>query len=327
MKSASTIPLLASLCANLESILVGASAADLLGRATLSADPLVILPAWAWLTPLINVGRKGLGADNRPAALPIRVHWPRGSVFSVGHRGTPVLPWRLIGLGHDQHGKSRLSVRDGVAVLTRPHPPGISVVAMVTYITPAQQRAYLEGLVEAGSEARWAILSDLEPMVHSSLARANRSVAYEIGAYRGTHITSVLDDLSLDDLASSLLYGTGDTSVVSRMIDRALRPERFAKVDPLRYFVVSIHARAEEAVRTRIGDPKVGPKVRRVFARIDAATIDELVRSDAATIDELVSAYRNLYPRDALGSSRALAALTAGPEVTAGDRRDLAASE
>ena len=307
--------MLASLCSNLESVLLGESAAELLGRPSKpSADPLVMLPAWAWLTPLINVGRKALGADNRPAALPTRVHWQRGSVFSAGHRGTPVLPWRLIGLGHDQRGKSRLSVRDGVAVLLRPHPPGISVVEMAVYDTPAKRAAALARLVEAGSDARWAILGDLEPMVRFSLARANRSVAYEIGLYRGERIASVLDDLSLDDLATGLLHGTGETSVVSRMIDRALLPERFAKVDPLRYFSVGIHARAEEAVRTRIGDPKVGPKVRRVFAR-----------GGAATIDELVAAYRGLYPRDALGSSRALAALTAGPEVTAGTRRDLPA--
>jgi hypothetical protein len=90
------------------------------------------------------------------------------------------------------------------------------------------------------------------------------------------------------------------------MLERGADPLTFRRVDPMHYFAVNIRARAEEAIRRRIGDPKIGPKIRRVQAKVQAETVDELIE-----------AYRLIHPRDALARKRAIAALTAGPEITA----------
>lgn len=303
-------PLLLALCDNLDLILRGHSAGERLSASGRSGQgALVVLPSWVWLTPLINVGRKGRDGRGKPTTLPTRLVWNSGSVVIVEANKSIELDWRLVGLGHDRRGTSTLTVTGTTGVLDYPRPPGISIVNAAIVHDSKSLRSKLDSIIRAGTAARWDIIVSLESLVRSSLLRANRTVAAEIGSYRAVHLLGVLDELSLDDLATRMLFGDGGSSTISRMIDRSLRPTQFAGVDPLRYFAVAIRARAEELVRARIGDPKVGPKVRRIHAI-----------SGATTIDELVDVYRQRYPRDALAAKRAVAALTAGPEISAGLR-------
>ena len=63
------------LCARLERVLVGRAADDLLAGELPDRAAAVLLPAWNWLPPKIDMGRKTLRADGDQMLMPVRVTW------------------------------------------------------------------------------------------------------------------------------------------------------------------------------------------------------------------------------------------------------------
>lgn len=303
-----SMPPLESICDDLASM-IRAADAQKLGEPAVPAlgGALVRLPVWVWTAAKINMGRKGTSADGSIPPMPVRLSWQDGSVVFVPLGEKVTIEWRMVGLGHDISGAATvlISVDNGVQIDGLPDAAMPPVVD--TILNSRVLGARLRAVMTSGKDARWNLITGLEAYTRHRLSIANYAVAHELGGPSNDHaFSAVLDDISLDALVSELLFGDGTDSSVTRMIDRALEPTKFRGVDPLRYFAVAIRARAEEAVRRRIGDPKVGPKVRRVMQI-----------SGAKTIDELLAAYREAFPNDSLAHKRAIAALTAGPEVSA----------
>lgn len=303
-----SMPPLESICADLAAMIHSTDAALIENsEMPVGGVTLVRLPIWVWTAAKINMGRKGASVDGTSPVMPVRLLWDGGSVLAIPSGEKVSLSWRMVGLGHDESGTASVHISEdnGVHVEGGPDLPLAPVVETILNIRVLASR--LRGLINTGKDARWHLITGLEGYTRHRLTIANYAVAHELGgSSHDRSFSAVLDDISIDDLVSELLFGDGADSSVTRMIDRALEPTKFRGVDPLRYFAVAIRARAEEAIRRRIGDPKVGPKVRRVM---------EI--SGAKSIEELLAAYREAFPNDSLAHKRAIAALTAGPEVSA----------
>lgn len=299
------LPRLNALCENIGQVIAGEAAQALLSQKSRpTTGSLVVLPSWVWRIPIIDVGRKGRSASGELHTMPARIVWDGGPVH-VLKPGRPLeLGWRITGLGHNETGTSTVLLNADNGVQIDPEPNQYMAPIGRPFSSNRAFRAAAGGVVENGNEARWRIVASLETFTRSKLARANSTVAAELGEYHKYAIASVIDDIGLDDLLSQMLYGSDGSSVISRMVDRGLKPDTFNRVDPMHYFSANIRARAEEAIRRRIGDPKIGPKVRRIF-----------IKSKAKNIDELLVAYRAAYPKDSLAKKRAIAALTSGSDA------------
>ena len=304
------LPRLAAMCGFIDSIIAGEAAEQLADNGTkLTAGDLVTLPSWAWRIPMIDVGRKAKARDGHLRLMPSRIVWEGGPVIELPLYEELHIGWTVTGLGHNEIGTStvRRTVDNGVQI--HPHPGADTPPQVRAFVSSNQSARFLRGLVKTGIEARWELVNSLESFTKTKLAAANTAVAAELGGHHNHVIPSVLDEISLDDILTQMLYGVGGSSVISRMVERGLKPSAFDRVDPMHWFAVNIRARAEEAVRQRIGDPKIGPKVRRIMQK-----------SQATNIDELLVAYREAYPKDSLARKRAIAALSAGPDLAAHQR-------
>jgi len=291
-----------ALCGHLQAAIWAAAAGDLLAdrarwpvRATVLA-----LPCWRWAEPAADVGRKARAADGGTLLLPVRVDWQPGPLLLVP-RGQPVrASWRAVGLGLDG---------DGAAVLAcTAHPgsrldPGTGLPEQRTgrAVSRMAIAEELARVAAAGRAARWELMAMLEPYVRAAVIRAHSRVAIEVaGPGTGSSRPSVMDDTDLDAVVDMLLLGegSGGPGPVARLLDRCLRPDTFRRVDPLRYIAVTLRRDAEQEIRRRIGDPRIGPKVRALHRQYPGLTLPDLV-----------AVYREQHPRDRLSLGRAAAAL------------------
>lgn len=299
------LPPLPVICQHLQEIIHAADAARL-GTFPTGGGVLVKLPVWAYVPAKIDMGRKGQNSDGTTSNMPVRIDWEGGSVRFLGFGETVEIGWRMVGLGHDESGSASVGISADTGVRIVSPPAGIVSPEWVPIRSQRLFDARVRAVVTSGHTGRWNLISGMEGYTRHRLVTTNYAVAHELGGAADADFSAVLDDIAVDELVSELLFGERNDSAVSRMIDRALEPAKFYRVDPLRYFAIAIRARAEEAIRRKIGDPKVGPKVRRVMAI-----------SGATSVEELIEAYRLLHPNDSLAHKRAIAALTAGPTVSA----------
>ena len=288
------------LCGHLQAAIWAADAAGLL--ADRSGWPVrgavVTLPCWRWAVPAADVGRKARAADGGTLLLPARVAWQPGAVALVP-RGRPVaVSWRAAGLGLDERG--------GALLACTPHPgvrqdPGTGLPDRVTAAAASRTRMAhdLARVVAAGRAARWDLLQLLEPYVRAAVIRGHARVAAEVAGGTTSSRPVVLDDTDLEVVIDALLLGEGERpGPVARMLDRCLRPDTFARVDPLRYIAVTLRRDAEQEIRRRIGDPRIGRKIRALHRL-----------HPGISLPDLVERYRALHPRDDLSFQRAAKAL------------------
>ena len=207
--------------------------------------------------------------------------------------------WRAAGLGLDEHGAAQLACT--------PHPgaridPVSGLPDRVTaHAASRTGMAHdLARIAAAGRAARWDLLQLLEPYVRAAVIRGHARVAAEVaGATSTSSRPAVLDDTDLEVVADALLLGEGaGPGPVARMLDRCLRPDTFRRVDPLRYIAVTLRRDAEQEIRRRIGDPRIGRKIRALHRQ-----------HPGISLPDLVAWYRSLYPQDRLSTQRAAAAL------------------
>lgn len=246
---------------------------------------LVLLPQFALHRPAIDVGRKAI---TRPV-MHLRLVWDVPSVQVVSPGGAVTGRWSTSSLGHALAGETTV------------RPPR-------AYVFPTRRRGrqMVARLVRAGGQARGALLARFEPYVRVLVERANFAVSADLsrfapdGAEERTHRENLLDDESVEQVLTSVLYGTDDRQGdVDRLIDRALDPHAFDRCDIDRHFRYNTWSRARSAVQRAVGDPHIGPKIRKLIGD-----------GEQLTVAEAIDRYRALYPREHLSWDRATKALS-----------------
>jgi hypothetical protein len=290
-------PQLRELITSIEQILIGRTAALMDPNGFEGAVSIVRLPVWAELKPQIDVGQKA--KKNVDLVLPARIEWTVPPLVVLAHGESVQAEWSITNMGHHLSGAVTISsagLSDDV--------PGQLECRVIDAFSSRDLERKLARLIKEGVDAKWLILQSFENYTRAKLDEANRILAQELSEYHGKPIHGVVDEIAIDSLLTHMLFGEGETSIVSRMVDKALHPDAFKTYDPARYFSLNLKSRALGEVRRIIGDPHIGTKVRRLHKL-----------TGAATLEDLVSAYNEQYPKEHLGAKRASSALTAGPEV------------
>lgn len=263
------------------------------------------MPVWHWVDPGNAVGRKARSADGGRLLLPIRLKWTPGPLIVLGTGEQTTLDWMAIGVGHSGAGKTNVTV--GPASQTKVSPPSGTNPPSQVHLSsmPASRlRSELELIVDRGQEATWHAIARLEPYVETACRTAAGALAKEIGG--DDAVTPLIDEVTFESIRDKMLFGDGDRdSSVDRLLELCLRPTSFRKVDPMLYIRTRLRQEASQHVQQVIGDPRIGPKVRRVF------------RQHGGDLPEFLERYNELYPADHLAVNRASNALTAGPVATA----------
>ncbi|MDI3329709.1 MAG: hypothetical protein QJR09_03095 [Micrococcus sp.] len=305
---------LEELCGQLESILWGRAAGALLAAGLPAGQwDVILLPVWDWRLPAMEIGRKGLDHDSGDALLmPVRLDWGgNDALLRLADQAgpPPSYRWTAHSMGWDDEGElqwnssrsgSHQGGRDGIVISGNKSAPGIRRRTVED----------LDELVRAGRQSQWQLLFSLEPFVTSTVRKAHSAVSHEIGELTG-RFQSVLHDTGIEQIVNVMMVGEPtaggiDAPSVPRLLEQCLRHDRFTKVDPLMFLRRNLRRDAEDQVRRAIGDPRVGPKVRRIARQMPGATLEEIV-----------AAYRLEHPQDKLSTARAEAALQVGSDPMA----------
>lgn len=307
---------LEAICQNLQAVMVGRTAQGLLEAGLPeSAVRLVVLPAWDWRLPAMEIGRKGREHRTGKALLmPVRLDWGGNQALvrlEAIDAPTELYAWAATSMGYHDRGTMALTgtARHAHGV-TNVHGGAVSIQPSMVKLTGTRggTERILRDLARAGQEAMWQLLLSLEPFVTATVRKAHSAVCHEIGALTG-FVQDVLHETGIEQVVNGMMFGASDeagSGSVQRMIELCLRPDCFARVDPMMFMHSHIRRDAEQEVRKLIGDPRIGGKIRRVAAEMPRATVEEIVAE-----------YRNQYPNDRLSVARAEAALSVRPDPMA----------
>jgi hypothetical protein len=305
---------LANLCSLLEAIGAGRHAEAEAGRiraekaSAYQRSGLFALPMWMWVSPGVAAGRKGRSADGGHLLLPVRLSWPSPTVQVVPAGPDRTYTWSGVGYGRSGRGETTLRVATGPtdtpAVATGVTPP---VVLSAPPLPRRLMLTHLDKLTEAGRGAWWEAITLLDPWLHKSLHQAHTQVAIELDGRADTNGRYlVLSEATLDAIANRMLLGSEEQpGTVERMLNACLR-QSFERVDPMRYIRTWLRRDATEAIRRDLGDPKQGPKVRRLA-----------MSTGGVTTGEVLAAYKVRYPADEVGIGRVNRALSVSPDPMA----------
>jgi hypothetical protein len=312
-------PALDEWCGQLQSILWGRAAQALLDAGGVTdggAPTVVLLPVWDWRLPAMDIGRKGRDhASGESLLMPVRLDWGgNDALVRLEDPDAPRQPyrWTAKSMGWADGGELLPNPSHGVDS-SSPVTGLRAIVSDGTNSAPGMSRhavQFLSELVRSGRQSQWQLLFSLEPFVTATVHKAHSAVSHEIGALTG-RVQSVLHETGIEQVVNVMMVGdpatsAGEDASVSRLLEQCLRPDRFAKVDPLMFLSRNLRRDAEDHIRRAIGDPRVGPKVRRVAASLPGASLEEIVE-----------AYRREHPQDKLSTARAQAALQVGADPMA----------
>lgn len=300
-------PWSAQMCALLSTMLDG-RAAD---KAQVPQDggSLVRLPHWTWHVPGIEMGHKGHDEQGRAWAFPIRVSWSQPTVMVVPDGAELTAYWEANGMGLALSGEMVVRGTGPMDDVLVDDPYGAPRWPAGPSLSPAKAMSALSALATEGEHARWSARLGFERDTHQAVTRAVRLLSLDKAADQDAPLVpQVLDHIGIDEVTSTMLLGDGaQVGAVDRLIDRMLAPAAFAKVDPQRYARFDLAVRAVEAVQVKIGDPRIGRKVRRVWRELPPGS----------STDDLIAAYRVQYPADRLSTERATRALAPAGDAMA----------
>lgn len=297
-------PIMIKVAPGLHRIALGRAAeAQLNADKPVTSGAVVALPSWAWVAATTNVGER-----KKATLLPARIQWdvPQVIVTTVPMTAR----WRIDSLGHTASGVMRIRPLDGPS-RTVPTNPASALPAAVgaTQLSKARVTNLLRELVDDGTTGRWSVLTILEPEVQREVEQARHSLGFELNPNAEPPVP-LFDKVEHAEVVSQLLfgdYGSDDqTSHILRLIDRCLQPDVFANVDPLRYITTTIHRDAFAISRQRVGDPKMGPNIRRLASE-----------QGLSSVEEIVDAFRETHPHESLAATRVARALSAGSHISA----------
>lgn len=308
------------LCVNIQRYTLGTEAARLLElpRAERRGKALVVLPMWGWGQSLHSVGRKdrpysldGSEVDHSVKLLmPIRNSWDGGHLQLVEQSG--IVSGKLIGSGHTGVVQAHVAVTAGhpnVAVVA-----SCDLLAVVSATVGSKVDQTLNQLVRDGQSAYWDLFRHWDNIVHRILERASVALIRELEEFQKETIPfNPFDAACLDKIRDEILLGVKDEETHINRESRlrhylnqaANEPELFTNVEPQRFLNKNLTRDCTQALRREMGDPHIGPKVRRFV--LDNPQLD--------TLPEIIRAYNEEFPRDRLAIDRATVALGIGRDL------------
>lgn len=261
------------------------------------------LPPTMWIRPARGVGGHKAA---RTGTLPATINWRNGTLHAADPAtGHPVSAgWSVDAAG--THLAGAIDLAEGLTDLGRP--TGTMWPAHRAPVLSAYQATrLLDEFIERGELARWTMLAHLERFAQECVHQVAASICREITGIE-EHETAVrlLDDQQLDLVVTHVVYGSsGPDSRILRSLDRCLDPATTWNVDPIRYLTTQIRRDLADQVRVAVGDPQVGPRVRRVARSLGIG----------AGLEQIISRYNDLHPSDRVSTTRAIRALTVAPSL------------
>ena len=244
-------------------VVLGRDAAELLTPTSESA--LVQLPSWIWVDARIDAGTKG-----KENLLPLRINWHGPQVRMVS--GESVFDWTAIGLGYSRHGQTKVRVGSGSNEFgpLRDVPKQIAVPLL-----PFGELDFVvDSLITQSDKSWWEALSLLDSSAFRAANVAHGAVSSELGR------EALLDEVGLEALRDQLLINPGRNTGVSpaqRILTKCLVPETFNLVDPGLFVFSSLSRDAYTLLRSMIGDPHVGSRIRKLSRSLSITDPDELL--------------------------------------------------
>lgn len=261
------------------------------------------LPPTMWIRSSHGVGGRKTA---RTGTLPATVAWRDGPLHAADPTRDALIAarWQVDAPGI--HLDGNINLTEGFDDLGRPT-GSMWPAHRAPVLSASEAGQRLDGLIEAGELARWELLTHLEQYAKENVHKVAASICREITGI-AEHETAVrlLDDQQLDQVVTQVVYGSaGPDSRILRCLDRCMDPATTRNVDPIRFLTTQVRRDLCDQVRVAIGDPQIGPRVRRVARALGTG----------AGLEQIIDRYNELYPSDRVSTVRAMRALTVAPSL------------
>ncbi|GAA1486216.1 hypothetical protein GCM10009625_30200 [Brachybacterium fresconis] len=261
------------------------------------------LPPTMWIRPARGVGGH---KANRTGTLPATIAWRDGALRAAdpARVDSVAAGWSVDAAGI--HLDGAIDLAEGHGELGRPT-GAMWPTHRAPLLSAYEATRLLDEFIEHGELARWTMLTHLERFAHECVHHVADSICREITGVEDHEAAGrLLDDQQLDLVVTHVVYGSsGPDSRILRSLDRCLDPATTRNVDPIRYLSTQIRRDLADQVRVAVGDPQVGPRVRRVARSLGIG----------AGLEQIISRYNDLHPSDRVSTTRAIRALTVAPSL------------
>lgn len=259
------------------------------------------LPPTMWLHPAPGAGGAKAAADK---VLPAAITWHGGTIRVTGTVENPSTGWEIDAAGTSRSGSTTLASGDGSDGRPEDH---VWPVHHSPALSARDAGRALDELQEVGELARWELLACLEDFAHRQVPTVATSIFREVAGVDETQVApALLDGQQLEVVVTEVIYGTsGADSRILRSLERCLDPATTRKVDPIRYLTTQVRRDLTDQVRVAIGDPQVGPRIRRIARALGTG----------ASLEAIIDRYNRVHSSDRISTARAIRALTVAPSI------------
>ncbi|GAA4924253.1 hypothetical protein GCM10025790_21830 [Nesterenkonia rhizosphaerae] len=299
-------PALARYCQNLQSIWHCVNTEDL--GAPEQAHAVLILPMFGWFDVGEAVGKKNLTPEGERWLMPARLEWdiPAVSFLPVGQSLTA--SWTTTAPGVQRQGSVIVTALE--ASVTK------HVQSQFEAIDPPSKQALeiarsngneaIDALRGSHTKAIWEITEHYLKVSEEMLENSHRKYRGEVYETRRIWHENWVDEQDRQDIINKVIFGDStdpSESDLGRMLTRHMEPGAFHKADPMRVGSATIAFHIRETLRSLIGEPRQGSRIRAIAQSIGSTNIDEvrkecnrrLAPGGGRLSAELVS--RALYPQ------------------------------
>lgn len=224
--------LMARHAAWIQDMIIGKTAEHVLASGQLPEHGyLNVQEIWCWAASGVSLGRK-----TRPNHLvPIRITWDPAPLI-ITETATEQ-HYVAEGLGRRLEGTSSSSS---------------------PLLTAADLGDELRRLAATGAASRWQYRADLESYVTQEMKTAHSALCQELSGFHQTPIFRLIDNTALTGLVDRIMLG----EAMDRLLDKALDPDAFVRVEPIRWASMQLKRAVREQLLLAVDDPRIGSEIR-----------------------------------------------------------------
>lgn len=304
-------PLVETIAGLLERIHHGRSAAALIDGGSHDGETgamhLAVVPMWSWKLSAISLGRKDRAYDGSGRLLmPIRLVLNEDAPIALVRPDSCPESISVCenGLGHAD---TTDVILDTLGTESRADGDGRLLSVPAPLLNASEVQSRLHEYRQDGVEAHFEFMMLIEPWLRQQLEVARSYLSRDILDDPDDDGVVIADWVSLETIADEMLVGTDEKPqgyTYDRLVAQCLAPDAFIDKEPSLHVKRVLHYEALYKLRTSVGDPKIGSKIRRLARELGTKDIDTIVET-----------YRSRYPREGLSTKRAEAALTVVPRI------------